>query len=71
MTAGRETSPPVTKQYVALMMMRPERVCTKRQRKRIIDVKRQHGTRIAIPPYLEQASVYGSGAFPTSKECGA
>jgi hypothetical protein len=50
--AGKDTRPPVTKQNVALMTISPDKVCTKRHRKRIIAVAKQHGTRIAIPPYL-------------------
>lgn len=51
-TAGKDTNPPVTKQNVALMAMSPPRSCVKRQKKRIMEVARQQGTRTAMPPYL-------------------
>lgn len=59
--AGKETRPPVTKQNVALITMRPEVVCTKRQRKRMKLVARQQGARMEMPPYLDTLTVVSSG----------
>jgi hypothetical protein len=50
--AGNDTRPPVTKQKVALMTIRPVIVCTKRHKKIMIAIAKQQGVRIVIPPYL-------------------
>lgn len=51
--AGRDTRPPVTKQNVADVAISPDVVWVKRQRKKITEMARQQGFKIAMPPYLE------------------